>query len=83
LGEEERATLAVELGRIVEFVEKLRSVDTTGVEKVPSLVHLDPEHVREDEPRPGLDRVEVLRLAPDAADGFFSVPRAIERDDDA
>jgi aspartyl-tRNA(Asn)/glutamyl-tRNA(Gln) amidotransferase subunit C len=81
LNEEERVKLAAELGRIVEFVEKLQSVDTTGVEAERHGDHLDAEHLRDDEPRPGLDRDHVLHQAPDATDGFLRVPRVIERDD--
>lgn len=33
---------------------------------------------REDENRPSLDRDEVLSQAPDAVDGFFAVPPAME-----
>jgi aspartyl-tRNA(Asn)/glutamyl-tRNA(Gln) amidotransferase subunit C len=82
LGEEERERLAEQMGRIVAFVEKLQSVDTSGVvgdERVENGV-TGAERLRDDKSDPGLDRDDVLSQAPDAAEGCFRVPRVIDRD---
>ncbi|MGZ7040141.1 MAG: Asp-tRNA(Asn)/Glu-tRNA(Gln) amidotransferase subunit GatC, partial [Thermoanaerobaculia bacterium] len=58
---------------ILTFVDQLASADTTGV--VDEAEAVTP--MREDEPRPSLDRDLVARNAPDWADGFFRVPKVI------
>lgn len=83
LGEEERDTLADQLGRIVEFVEKLQSVDTSEVSEKRVVVHSDEEHLRDDETVPGLDRETVLEQAPDVVGNLFRVPRVIDRNESA
>ena len=80
---DEVETLTGQLDRIVGFVEKLQSVDTTGVEPTRLMSPADEEHVREDEVRPGLERDEVLKRAPDATPEFFRVPRVIDKGDSA
>jgi aspartyl-tRNA(Asn)/glutamyl-tRNA(Gln) amidotransferase subunit C len=82
LSQDERTALSSDLSRIISFVESLRSVDTTGAGAAPVVGHFDKEHVREDEPAPGLDRDELLDQAVDTADGFFRVPPVIERGDE-
>jgi len=79
LGEEERERLAEQMGRIVTFVEKLQSVDTSGVGSVDNGAS-GAERLRDDISEPGLDRDDVLSQAPDAAEGCFRVPRVIDRD---
>jgi aspartyl-tRNA(Asn)/glutamyl-tRNA(Gln) amidotransferase subunit C len=81
LEDDEREKLAEQLGRIVQFVEKLQSVDTSGVEATRLIDHLDDEHKRDDVPTDGLGRDDVMDRAPDAADGYFRVPRVIDRGD--
>ena len=82
LADDEKKTLADQLARIVQFVEKIQSVDTSGVDTSPLAGHIDAERVRDDEPAAGLDRDLALGQAPDAADGFFRVPPVIDRGDD-
>ena len=66
-----------DLSRILDWMEKLREVDTTGVEP---LIH--PSEVAEswtdDVPRPPLPRAEALRNAPDHDGTFFCVTRVID-----
>ena len=66
-------TMAGEMTRILTFVDQLASADTTGV--VDETEAVTP--MREDEPRPSLDRELVARNAPDWVDGFFRVPKVI------
>ncbi|MGZ7041317.1 MAG: Asp-tRNA(Asn)/Glu-tRNA(Gln) amidotransferase subunit GatC [Thermoanaerobaculia bacterium] len=65
--------MAEEMTRILTFVDQLASADTTGV--VDEAEAVTP--MREDEPRPSLDRDLVARNAPDWVDGFFRVPKVI------
>jgi len=79
LDEAEIAKVAGELGRIVEFVEKLQSVDTKDVpptDQVTGLVDV----WRPDELRNGLSREELLAGAPAQQDGFFKVKRVLDND---
>jgi aspartyl-tRNA(Asn)/glutamyl-tRNA(Gln) amidotransferase subunit C len=82
LADDEKKILSDQLARIVQFVEKVQSVDTSGVDASPLAGHIDAEHVRDDEPTAGLDRDLALDQAPDAADGFFRVPPVIDRGND-
>lgn len=65
-----------DLSRILDWVEKLREVDTTGVEP---LIHPSEEldAWTDDVPQPPLTREEALRNAPDHDDTFFRVPKVI------
>ena len=62
-----------QLAAVLEHSEDVEALDTEGV---PPTAHPFPlENVlRPDEPRPSLDREEVLAAAPDAEDGRFRVP---------
>jgi aspartyl-tRNA(Asn)/glutamyl-tRNA(Gln) amidotransferase subunit C len=77
LSEPELVRMQDELSHILAYIDKLRSVDTTGVEPTSHAVPLT-NVMREDEPRPSLPRAEMLANAPEAAGDFFRVPRIIE-----
>lgn len=79
LGSDQVERITEQLNRIVEFVEKLQSVDTSRVPPTRLISHGEEEHLREDEVRPGLDREVVLGQAPDRTEEFFRVPRVIDR----
>lgn len=70
-GEVER--MAGELSKILEHVETMNELDLDGVEPTSHVVDLT-NVLREDTPRPGLDREAALEQAPDAAEGGFRVP---------
>jgi aspartyl-tRNA(Asn)/glutamyl-tRNA(Gln) amidotransferase subunit C len=76
---EERDELSEQLDRIVEYCERLQAIDTEGVTPTSAVVHEQGIALREDEVKPGLDRDVVLGEAPDADDGYFRVPKIIER----
>lgn len=73
LGDEEIDTLAGELSSILDHVDKLAEVDIEGVEPTSHVVPLE-NVLREDVPRPSLDREVALSQAPDPHDGAFRVP---------
>jgi aspartyl-tRNA(Asn)/glutamyl-tRNA(Gln) amidotransferase subunit C len=79
LSAEERQRFAEQLPRIVEYCEQLQRLETDEVAPTSAVVHGTKVELRNDEPKPGLDRDPVLAEAPDAKNGFFRVPKIIER----
>ena len=82
---EELERMGRDLAGILGYVEELQSLDTGGVIPLTHVSELFPQacdaraELREDEPRPSLDRQTVMQAAP-ATDGiFFKVPKVIER----
>lgn len=65
--------MAGELSQILEHVETMNELDLDGVEPTSHVVDLT-NVLREDVPRPGLDKETALEQAPDPADGGFRVP---------
>jgi aspartyl-tRNA(Asn)/glutamyl-tRNA(Gln) amidotransferase subunit C len=64
-----------QLAHILEYVEQIRGLDTTGVPPTSHAIHRPVE--RADEPHASLPRAAALSNAPDAAreTGLFKVPR--------
>ncbi len=79
LGEEEKTRLSEELSRILDYVDKLRELDTTGVPLMKHTLQRSTP-LRADEVRPSLARQDVLANAPDAREGCFAVPLVMEED---
>jgi aspartyl-tRNA(Asn)/glutamyl-tRNA(Gln) amidotransferase subunit C len=77
LSEVELERMRVEMSNILAYMDKLRSLDTGGVEPTSHAVPLR-NVMREDEACPSLPREEMLANAPDRAGDFFRVPRIIE-----
>jgi aspartyl-tRNA(Asn)/glutamyl-tRNA(Gln) amidotransferase subunit C len=77
LTEAELERMRIELGAILQYVEKLKAVDVEGVEPTSHAVPLL-NVMREDEVEPSLDREAMMGNAPDRAGEFFRVPRIIE-----
>ncbi len=77
LTDEEVERFAGQLSSILDYVDKLKELDTRGVEP---LAHALPIHnvLRDDEPRPGLDPQKAVGGAPDSTDTLFRVPRVID-----
>lgn len=76
LSEEEAARMAVEIGRIVGFVEQLQAVDITGIEPTDQVTGLV-DVWREDVVKPSLPREELLANAPAQKDGYIVVKRVM------
>lgn len=74
---EDERRLAEEMSTILDYVDKLRGLDTTGV---PPMAHvLDLVNVvREDEAQQRITRDDALRNAPDTDGSYFRVPKVIE-----
>ena len=69
--------LAVELSQILDWVEQLSEVDTTGVAPMASAAAARLP-MREDEVSDGGRRDDILGNAPRPARGFFTVPKVVE-----
>lgn len=75
--EEELEALAGELSNIIGWIEQLAEVDTDGVEPMTSVVETTLKQ-RDDVVTDGGYPDKVLANAPDATDGFFTVPKVVE-----
>ncbi|MDZ7833149.1 MAG: Asp-tRNA(Asn)/Glu-tRNA(Gln) amidotransferase subunit GatC [Desulfobacterales bacterium] len=70
-------TFAGQLGGILEYVEKLSAVDTSGITPTAHAVERA-NAFRKDETTGHLQRDAALANAPEAEDGQFIVPKVIE-----
>jgi len=68
---------AGQLGSILEYVEKLSAVDTSGIAPTAHAVEMA-NAFRTDETTTHLQRDAALANAPEAEDGQFIVPKVIE-----
>lgn len=73
LSEEEASRVQTELSSILEHVDKLAEINIEGVEPTSHVVPLE-NVLRDDVPRPSLDREIALDQAPDPYEGAFRVP---------
>ncbi|MFO0665904.1 MAG: Asp-tRNA(Asn)/Glu-tRNA(Gln) amidotransferase subunit GatC [Polyangiaceae bacterium] len=71
---DEKRTLRKDLGAILDYVERLRTVPAEAVE-APDMVF---PALRADEPRPGLERNEALAQATGSDGETFSVPPVLD-----
>ena len=78
--EEERAQIRVDLENMIGFVDKLKELDTTGVEP---LLHMSSQLnvLREDVPGNMLSREEALLNARPHDEKYFKVPKVIQKPD--
>jgi aspartyl-tRNA(Asn)/glutamyl-tRNA(Gln) amidotransferase subunit C len=76
--ETEKEAIKTDLQRMIQFVEKLNELDTTGVE--PLLHMTDNVNVlREDEIKGSISRQQALINAPVQDGEFFKVPKVIRK----
>lgn len=75
---EEKEGIKNDLQRMIQFVEKLNEVDTTGVEP---LLHMSEQVnvLREDEVKGSVETAEGLKNAPVHDEQFFKVPKVIKK----
>lgn len=69
--------LAQEFNAILGFIEQLEEVDVEGVEPMVSVTPMALPR-RPDVVTDGNQQAKVLSNAPDAREGFFSVPKVVE-----
>ncbi len=75
--EDELEPLAAELNGIFGWIEQLGEVDVAGVEPMTSVTPMALKR-RTDEVIEGDRQSDVLANAPDAREGFFTVPKVVE-----
>lgn len=77
LSEEETTKFQAQLSQVLEFVEKLKQVDVSGVEPT---AHTNPVYnvFRTDEPREWFEPKDALSNAPRQANQLFIVTKVIE-----
>ena len=76
----EKEEIKADLEKMIGFVDKLKELDTTGVEP---LLHISGEVnvLREDVPGGMLTKEEALQNAPLHNESFFLVPKVIKKDE--
>ena len=74
---EEKEVAKKDMGRMLDYIDKLGELDTTGVEP---MSHVFPVQnvFREDVVTNSDDRDNILKNAPGEKDGMFVVPRTVE-----
>jgi aspartyl-tRNA(Asn)/glutamyl-tRNA(Gln) amidotransferase subunit C len=77
LSPDEEKKLGAQLGNILGFMEKLKSIDVSRVEPTAHAVPMV-NVTRADELRPSLPHDEAMRNAPAKANGLFMVPKIVE-----
>lgn len=76
--EAEKTEIKADLQKMIGFIDKLKELDTTGVEP---LMHMSEEVnvLREDETGPMLPQKEALKNAGRHDDQYFKVPKVIKK----
>lgn len=75
LTKEETSQISVELGRIVDYVEQLGAIDTSGIDETSQVTGLH-DVTRQDTVLPvGISKEELLKNAPMQQDGYIKVRR--------
>lgn len=77
LSDEEKEQAKKDMGSMLDYIDKLGELDTTGVEP---MSHVFPVKnvFREDVVTNGDEREKILKNAPGEKDGMFVVPRTFE-----
>lgn len=77
LSDEEREAAKKSMGEMLDYIDRLNELDTTGVEP---LSHVFPVQnvFREDEVTNGDESAKILRNAPEEKDNMFVVPRTFK-----
>lgn len=75
--EEEKQKVALDLDRILDYIETMNELDTEGVEPMSHVLPIK-NVFREDEVTNGNDRDQLLQNAPKQKDGCFAVPKTVE-----
>jgi aspartyl-tRNA(Asn)/glutamyl-tRNA(Gln) amidotransferase subunit C len=73
----EKDRMGRELDGILAYIDKLRALDTTGVEPTSHAVPVT-NVMRDDVPSPSLAQSEALANAPDRQGDLFRVPKILE-----
>ncbi|MEJ1298634.1 MAG: Asp-tRNA(Asn)/Glu-tRNA(Gln) amidotransferase subunit GatC [Candidatus Sedimenticola sp. (ex Thyasira tokunagai)] len=77
VSEDELDSVASDLSNILDLVEQMSAVDTTGVEPMAHPLHMA-QRLREDIVTEGDQRELFQSIAPETEEGLYLVPRVIE-----
>ena len=77
LSDADKERMRRELDGILSYIDKLRALDTEGVEPTSHAVPMT-NVMREDAPRPSFPQADMLANAPDRSGDLFRVPKIIE-----
>ena len=77
LSDEEKETAKKDMGRMLDYIDKLNELDTSGVEPMSQVVPRNTVF-REDVVTNGDERDKILLNAPEQKDGAFKVPKTVE-----
>lgn len=77
LSPEEKEAARHDMERMLDYIDKLNELDTSGVEPMSHIFPVD-NVFREDVVTNGDDRENILRNAPEQRDGAFKVPKTVE-----
>jgi len=78
---DEIARMAQDMSGILEHMDKLNELDTSNVEPMSQVLYgtVDESTLREDTEREPLSNADAVANAPLAGQGYFKVPKVIER----
>lgn len=81
LSETEVNKISHDLSQVLTHIEQLNSLDTTGINPMAQVLFEADETstLREDVPHRPLTNAEALANAPASGNGYFKVPKVIER----
>lgn len=77
LSAEEKEAAKKDMGRMLDYIDKLNELDTSSVEPMSHIFPIN-NVFREDEVINGDDREQILENAPEKKDGAFKVPKTVE-----
>ena len=77
LNEDEKKQAAEDMQKMLDHIDKLNELDTSGVEPMPHILKVN-NVFREDVVENGDARDEMLANAPERADGQYKVPKTVE-----
>lgn len=77
LSPEEKERAKKDMGEMLDYIDKLNELDTTGVAPMSHAFPIQ-NVFREDVVENGDDRENMLKNAPEARDGSYQVPKTVE-----
>lgn len=77
LSKEEKEAAKKDMGRMLDYIDMLNELDTSGVEPMSHVFAMN-NVFREDVVTNGDDRDNMLKNAPECKDGAYKVPKTVE-----
>lgn len=77
LSDEEKEEAKKDMGRMLDYIDMLNELDTSGVEPMSHVFAVN-NVFREDVATNGDDREKILKNAPEQKGGSFKVPKTVE-----